>query len=94
MLLSLSLSPPHEQDLASDNVVQLMKFKETYKGMGASNGDRAMAARKLVPEGTEVISMGGGMPEHALLPFDELVHSSRRGTAGHPVHHRARYRCT
>lgn len=60
------------EELGSPNVVQLLEFKEAYGGMGRRNGDREEEAKAAVPEGTKVISMGGGMPEHALLPFDEI----------------------
>jgi 2-aminoadipate transaminase len=68
-----SAEGPHGALLGSSNVRGLVAFRETYQGMGAANGDREQAANQQVPPGTEIISMGGGMPEHALLPFDELL---------------------
>ena len=59
-------------ELGSDNVVALHEFRKTYAGMGRTNGDREREALAAVPADTKVISMGGGMPEHALLPFEEI----------------------
>lgn len=59
-------------ELGAPNVTGLHEFRQQYQGMGRRNGEREAEARARVPEGTKIISMGGGMPEHALLPMDEI----------------------
>jgi 2-aminoadipate transaminase len=59
-------------ELGAPNVTGLHEFRQQYQGMGRRNGEREAEARASLPAGTNVISMGGGMPEHALLPMEEI----------------------
>ena len=59
-------------ELGAPNVTGLHEFRQQYQGMGRRNGEREAEARARVPAGTKIISMGGGMPEHALLPMEEI----------------------
>jgi 2-aminoadipate transaminase len=70
-------------DTASQNIRELHRFKQKYLGMGRTNGDREQQARESAPAGTPIISMGGGLPEHALLPFEDLMQFARTAWANH-----------
>ena len=76
-VLRAEWAPRGIQELGSDGIRTLQNFKQDYQGMGRANGEREREAKAAIDPSITPISMGGGLPDHALLPFDSLVSHAR-----------------